>query len=388
MKSSEKKLNRVLLLLPLAASLVACGGGGGGGGGTATGTGYFKDSATQGLAYQSGSITGVTDSSGRFTYEKGQMVTFSVGGVALGSASGGPVVTPVDLVSGGTTSTPKVQNIVRFLMMLDDDGNPDNGITISSAVQTAAQNWTQVDFSAADLGTELTTIISDVASVDNRTPTLADAATAQTHLGSTLRCAYSGAFMGSYSGDDYGSFGVLVDAATGDVTGIAYSTPGDSVAVISGGTPVSLDQSATFVAGNISSGATFDGSFSSADQMSGTWNNTVYQESGTFSGSRIGGSSSAAYRFTGEFSGTDYGLFAFDVDSSNHVTGVAYNVALDDLINLSGTVSGTSLSVTASDGSTIAGTLNTTSGALSGEWIGPSGSGASGTYLGSGCKLN
>ena len=51
-------------------------------------------------------------------------VTFSVGGVALGTVAAEEVITPVDLVPDGTTDTPAVQNIVRFLMMLDDDGDP------------------------------------------------------------------------------------------------------------------------------------------------------------------------------------------------------------------------------------------------------------------------
>lgn len=369
--------------------LAACGGGGSdsgdASGGVTTETGQFKDSNTAGISYVSGGQSGVTGSDGSFTYEVGNSVTFSIGGVTIGASNGKSIVTPVDLVSGGSSSSVEVQNIVRFLMMLDDDGDPSNGINISSSVLTIAGNWPQIDFSAADLSAELTSIISDAASADGGTHTLPDANVAQSHLESTLLCLYSGAYKGAFSGDDNGNFGVLVDATSGNVTGVAYSIPFDQYIGLRGTTPISHDQNVAFVSGDTTTGATFSGKFTSVNGVSGSWQNNP--NSGIFSGSRIGGVTDAAYRFTGNYIGNDFGLFSFDVNGSNNVTGVAYSVAGDELLTVSGTISGTTLTATASDDTAIAGTLNTATGGLSGTWN-DSADGLSGTFSGSGCQLN
>jgi len=376
-----------ILAILVTLTLVACGGGGSGNpsGGVTTATGQFKDSNTAGISYVSGGQSGVTGSDGSFTYEVGNSVEFSIGGVTIGTSNGKSIVTPVDLVSGGSSSSVEVQNIVRLLMMLDDDGDPSNGINISSSVLTIAENWPQIDFSAADLSAELTSIISDAASADGGTHTLPDANVAQAHLESTLLCSYAGAYKGAFSGDDNGNFGFLIDASNGNVMGVAYSIPFDQYIDLSGRTPISYDQNVAFVSGNTTTGATFSGQFTSVNGVSGSWQNSP--DSGSFSGSRIGGATDAAYRFTGNYIGNDFGLFSFDVNGSNNVTGVAYSVAGDELFTVSGTVSGTTLTATASDGTAIAGTLNTATGGLSGTWN-DSAEGLSGTFSGSGCQLN
>ena len=55
-------------------------------------------------------------------------------------------MTPGDLVSGGNTDSAEVVNIARFLQTLDDDGNPDNGILVSSSVKSALKNVPALDF--------------------------------------------------------------------------------------------------------------------------------------------------------------------------------------------------------------------------------------------------
>jgi len=231
----------------LTAILMGCGGGGGdgttSGGGVSTATGIFKDSNVSGLNYVSGSQSGVTGADGTFTYEVGQSVTFSVGGVTIGSVTGQSIVTPVDLVAGGSSSSMQVQNIVRFLMMLDVDGDASNGIVISSAVQTMAVNWSQVDFSTTDLSTALTSIISDATSVDGVTHTLPSSTVAKSHMESTLLCVYAGAFRGTYSGGDSGSFGYLLDATTGLVAGVAFSNNAQAIIALTGSTAIGFNQS-------------------------------------------------------------------------------------------------------------------------------------------------
>ncbi|MGA1600227.1 MAG: hypothetical protein ACO4AU_14350, partial [bacterium] len=111
-------------------------------------SGRFLDSAVEGIDYASGNTTGTTDGAGTFEYEVGREVAFSIGGVDLGSASGGETVTPVDLVPDGDTDSDAVVNIARFLQTLDADGDPSNGITVPEAVKNALQQQsTSVDFS-------------------------------------------------------------------------------------------------------------------------------------------------------------------------------------------------------------------------------------------------
>lgn len=378
-----------ILLLLVMWTLAGCGGSGGGDDSPTTGstaTGYFKDNNVSGLTYTSGEQSGVTDANGRFIYEVGQPVSFSIGGVTIGSGAGKTVMTPVDLVSGGSSNTTAVQNIVRFLIMLDEDGDLDNGISITASVQETAADWSQVDFSTSDLENEISSIMADATTADGGSHMLPTATTAQYHLEETMRCSYAGAYQGTYAGDDQGVFGIMVDAQTGYASGVGYSNLWDDLFYLDGSTPMSYNQNLDFISGHASTGANFEGSFSASGSVSGSWNDPDEGDSGTFQGSRVGGALNAVYRFTGTFSGDDNGLFTFDVDAQNNITGVAYSIFDDDLDNLTGTLSGTSLSITTNDGATASGTLNTTTGSLDGTWTGTGGD--SGIFTGAGCKLN
>ncbi len=179
--------------LTLCASILflsACGGGGGGEGSVPVAApvtaskGVFVDSIVEGVHYETPTYSGTTNSLGEYDYLPGETVTFSIGGISLGSADAGPVVTPLSLVSGATDATdPEVTNIVRLLLTLDDDGDPTNGITISAATATAAESLT-VDFTAVDLTADagVTTLLAAIPGA----PTLVDETTAQTHFTDTL----------------------------------------------------------------------------------------------------------------------------------------------------------------------------------------------------------
>ena len=68
--------------------------------------------------------SGVTDRVVQFAYEQGQAITFSVGRVTVGTVPmAKTLVTPVDLVGQGSGTSIRVLNVVRFLMMLDEDRN-------------------------------------------------------------------------------------------------------------------------------------------------------------------------------------------------------------------------------------------------------------------------
>jgi hypothetical protein len=169
-------------------TLTACGGGGDSTTATATATetvstGVFIDSAVEGLQYETATRSGTTNSLGEYDYLAGETVTFSIGGIVLGSTIAGPVVTPLSLVPDATSATnPVVTNIVRLLLSLDSDGDPDNGITISSDVTTAA-NDLAVDFSVADLSADdgITNLLNNLPTL-----TLVSESVAQNHFNQTL----------------------------------------------------------------------------------------------------------------------------------------------------------------------------------------------------------
>lgn len=170
--------------------LAACGGGGGGSGGwpilggggatpgagagsgggtpgTGTGgtptsptppstparvSGTFLDAAVEGLDYLAGSAAvAQTDAQGRFDCLPGDTVRFRAGALELGSAPCGTVVTPLTL-AGAMASAEGLQadavvNRLLALQSLDDDGDPSNGIRLSSEVKAQLKAGT-LDFSA------------------------------------------------------------------------------------------------------------------------------------------------------------------------------------------------------------------------------------------------
>ena len=143
-------------------------------------TGVFVDGVVVGLHYETPTFSGTTNNAGEYDFLPGETVTFSIGGVVLGSTTAGPVVTPLSLVSGATGPTdPVVTNIVRFLLTLDEDGDPDNGITISAAV-TAAAAGLSLDFTTVDLAAD-TGVIALLAAL-SPPPTLVSSAVAQAHF--------------------------------------------------------------------------------------------------------------------------------------------------------------------------------------------------------------
>ncbi len=112
-------------------------------------TGVFLDAAVEGLDYTAGSSSKVaTDDKGQFTCKTGETLTFTVGGYALGAAACAAILTPLSLVGTQNLSDVRVLNRLLALQLLDEDGDPSNGIKISSAVKTALASRT-IDFSAA-----------------------------------------------------------------------------------------------------------------------------------------------------------------------------------------------------------------------------------------------
>lgn len=100
--------------------------------------GNFVDAPVEGVNYKSGSLAGITGRNGEFQYEVGNSIRFFIGDINLGRAvKGKSLITPLDLVTDGTTATPAVINIARLLQSLDSDP-ADEVITIPDAVRAAA----------------------------------------------------------------------------------------------------------------------------------------------------------------------------------------------------------------------------------------------------------
>jgi len=382
------KINGLIALTTVSLfGLTACGGGGSSSS-VVKKDGVFKDSNVSGLSYVSGGQDGVTDSSGGFVYEDGEDVAFSVGAVALGSGAGKAVMTPVDLVTGGTLASAEVINKVRFLMMLDKDNTPSNGIEISKKVQTKAASWTAVNFAAADFPTQnVNNIVTSASVEDGVVHELPDALAAATHLKTTLLCANAGAYVGSYEGTESGNVALVVNPVTGEVAGSSYNPDNEVSVEISSTTALDYDMGLEFVSAENSAKA-FSGKLNSTEDLSGTWEyNGDAGQKGTFSAERLGGDSNAVYRYTVPFTGGDKGLFTFDVDKSNNVKGSTYSVSTNEESEITGKLVNNTLTAKSADGTEIDGVLDEDTLTLSGVWSNVTDLEA-GSYVGGGCRLN
>jgi len=176
-------------------ALSACGGGDGGPGtgdvilGTGTPStpaavtvsGTFVDAAVNGVTFTgspSGTtgLTGTNGTAGGFTVNQGDTVTFSIGGLSLGSSNGavtaGEIITPAELAGNAAdASNARAIRIARLLQSLDADGNTSNGITITTNTVNAITALSQGDrdnLSATLIsGTNFDTIVGGL--IDNLT---------------------------------------------------------------------------------------------------------------------------------------------------------------------------------------------------------------------------
>jgi len=147
-------------------------------------TGVFVDSAVEGVSYSTSTQSGTTNSAGEFSYLNGEQVTFSIGATLLPSVNGAPQVSPVEMAEGSSSPPNTTTNIARLLQSLDVDGNPDNGITISSEAEA---NAALINF---DVTTEQfendTAVINMVANSGSVNSALISPDVANQHLNETL----------------------------------------------------------------------------------------------------------------------------------------------------------------------------------------------------------
>lgn len=289
--------------------------------------GGFYDTIVSGLEYESTSASGVTDDRGLFDIMQGETVTFSLGGVTLGSATASAIMTPLDLVGGGDLDSREIINRVQFLLAMDDDALFENGIQISPALRERAADWSvnfDLDFAAFE--SEVAEELAAASEVNAVAASLPGPEAARMHMEQTFLCVYSGMFTGVSLSTVTGTDGIdeeavftvsFLEGGTG-IQGFYSDTLGRDMGAISGtSVPVSADR--TFVLGNVENGGTFEGAFVSANWIEGTWDNPDEAEQGTFRAARVGHQDDARFRFVGITSEGDD--FAIDIDSAGDVTG-------------------------------------------------------------------
>ena len=289
----KKVFSFMFLALMISVLLTACGGGGGssdgggnsGGGGSGVKQGRFIDSPVGGLRYISGSQSGFTNAQGTFSYDDGAIVQFFIGDIVIGGAAAASIMTPVSLVQGAADETnPTVTNIARFLQTLDNDGNPSNGITITTAVNNLAVGRT-INFnqSIANFGndTNVQTVVSALTAVTSAgTRPLVLSSSAQNNLRAAILGILSGNYSGTFSGDASGTWTVVIDSL-GNITGTAVNSDSSTAAVTG-----TVGSNGIAIMGVVATGATFSGTITLTGQVSGTWVDTAAGENGTFSGSK------------------------------------------------------------------------------------------------------
>ena len=156
--------------------------------------GIFMDSVVDGLTFNTETLSGETDFQGRFVFKPGEMVTFSIGGIILGTTVAQNIITPLDLVNGAQDEkNPTVTNITRLLITLDEDSNPENGITIrpelgvSLAGISVDFGMDPDEFAVDDDVLNVISIVNDLyTEADEGERTLCTVQDAQDHLAKTL----------------------------------------------------------------------------------------------------------------------------------------------------------------------------------------------------------
>lgn len=208
-----------------------------------------------GLNYQSGAQVGITDADGYFRYEVDKPIQFTAAGVSFPIFTvRGDNVTPTlarastpnedveivtipiyELAESPLVVTPAsisfdstvVLNSVRILLMLDDDGNPDNGVSISPTLQTSPP--TDIDLAAPNLestGAQLQAIAQAASpGVGHSWSSEAEAAT---YLQARRTCALTGFYRGSLSLSPVtGNITAIVSPPFGSVAGFVRTRYGD-----------------------------------------------------------------------------------------------------------------------------------------------------------------
>jgi hypothetical protein len=186
----------IVVFLMVAVLFSGCGGGGDSSAPASEKqqprvlTGVFVDGPVQNLVYQTATQAGKTDANGGFFYAEGEMITFSIGSIALGSATAAPVMTPMSLIPGANgPDDPAVVNIVRLLLSIDSNQNAGDGIQLSDTSHTAA-NGLMIDFSQNATEFSVSQAVHTLVQSVRADGQLVDISVAQEHFNTTLSTSW------------------------------------------------------------------------------------------------------------------------------------------------------------------------------------------------------
>ena len=167
--NSIARLYRHLTITILAMFFVsACGEGDGqpsiAGTPAPTLSGVLVDAPVSGVSWETtvSGLSGSTDAQGTFQYQSYDSVTFSIGGIVLGTVPGAPVISAVELTGSSNPTDRPALNMLVFLQSIDADSDPSNGITISDASQANAAGIA-LDFNSPDFATQIAAVVSIIA---------------------------------------------------------------------------------------------------------------------------------------------------------------------------------------------------------------------------------
>ncbi|KAL6830102.1 Alpha/Beta hydrolase protein [Trichoderma camerunense] len=103
-------------------------------------SGRFDDGPLVGLGYRTASQRGVTDEQGRFFYQPGEIVSFSIGNLSIGSALGASLTLAalrdsVTELGNPDPALPETVNRARFIQSLAVETDLRNGVSIDDTVR-------------------------------------------------------------------------------------------------------------------------------------------------------------------------------------------------------------------------------------------------------------
>jgi len=117
-------------------------------------TGFYVDSAINGVDYSCGDSNGTTDADGKFIYQDGEGCSFSIAGIELKKVAADMLRENVTIVEDNVT-------VAAFLQTLDNDGDANNGITITQEVkeELQLQNISKIPQGDANLSALVTNVL-------------------------------------------------------------------------------------------------------------------------------------------------------------------------------------------------------------------------------------
>ncbi|PWQ93961.1 hypothetical protein [Leucothrix arctica] len=191
----QRKLSKHIALITAALLLHGCGGSSNSSDEVEiidppTLTGVFLDSPVANIDYKTfdGDVetrSGVTDIDGKYDYEAGETVVFSIGALEFPPVAAAATVTPLDIADTDDPNDTEAVNMIRLLQTLDKDGDPSNGIEITDTAKAVASPIDSFNVSDEDFSASVQTLITSGGQDDEPTE-LVSAAEAVAHFEDTL----------------------------------------------------------------------------------------------------------------------------------------------------------------------------------------------------------